>query len=186
MSSNIECIYDHDAFCFVCGTFIFKGERAVTIAKAGTRIVEEYKKHFQRDPLERNVVWSPSVSCVICFNKLTAPLMKMKIVTPMEWFEPLNHPIDCYFCRTIIPQGSNKRKRTTIEYPDVPSVKRARFDLEEESEATYIDDDDANIDMSQDFEGEASGVASQYTHTAENVTDADVPVHLEDDGADIV
>lgn len=172
MSSEINCIKNHDDFCFVCGNFIFMqknrpDQKAVkTYSVDGPKFVEAYKNHFNRDPLERNVEWSPKVVCPTCYSKLTVRTSRINIESPMEWLVPEDHPNDCYFCKTIVPLGTNKRKMDQITYADVPSVKRAKFATEETTEGTHSPN---IVDLSADI-GEVS-ILSQPVPTDENVAD---------------
>lgn len=174
MSSEIECVNDHDAFCFVCGHRIFYDLKKRADKKTepkrryvdAPKFVDAYKNKFQRDPLQRNLEWSPKVSCNPCYNKLTNLDRQLKLESPMEWFVPQNHPEDCYFCKTIVPPDTNKHKEHKIEYADLPSVKKARL----ESGAENVETIDASqvLESGGDTFSEISYDAN-FTPTDENV-----------------
>lgn len=173
MSSN-NCENNHDDFCFVCGHRIFIAKRRLDQREIKRRyvdapkFVEEFKKLFDRDPLQRIIEWSPQTVCSKCYNEITHPERRKSIVSPMEWHEPKNHPHDCYFCQTTVPPGINKRKESSIEYADVPSVKRAKLVSVETA-----DDDDTESQMmggDDDYDlDEAASLVRQPTSSAENV-----------------
>lgn len=148
---KMSCLYNHDLFCFVCGSYLYVNTRGISITKPGSRAVEGYKNCFHKDPLERDENWSPSVVCKPCYTKITVPTRRIDIISPMEWSRPNNHPIDCYFCRTIIPQGTNKRRRDEIVYPtdglaSVKKMKLAGDDTGETVDSEAIGDLAADID----------------------------------------
>lgn len=61
MSSIQEkCKLDHKEFCFVCGLWFFSEQRRSITAK---KFIDAYKERFNRDVNDRNVQWSPNVSC---------------------------------------------------------------------------------------------------------------------------
>ena len=47
----------------------------------------------------------------------------MNFGIPMIWREPSDHATDCYFCASNI-MGINRKNRSTLEYPNLPSVMR--------------------------------------------------------------
>lgn len=177
MSTGIgNCKLDHDEFCFVCGLRIFfTNEKKRTVNSP--KFIEGYINAFHSDPRERNEQWSPQFSCENCYKRLTTENRKMNLSSSMEWFEPKNHPHDCYFCQTIIPAGTNKKKRAKIEYANVPSVKRAKF-TSEPMDTSKMDDFEEDNLQDVDF-GEASGPMEQGSSP-------NVDVMIRDDSSTIV
>lgn len=185
MSSAIKCVHEHDAFCFVCGQYIYarstrtRSGQSKTVQIKGKKLVEGYRNYFKRDPEERNIDWSPSVSCRTCYNKLTSCTKKMDIELPAIWLEPQNHPHDCYFCQFVIPKGVNSRKRLAIAYPEVTSVKKAKlYSTAEMTEAENVSDEPMDMSTSQDFAdiddvGGSFPIASGSSHVTENVSAED-------------
>lgn len=115
-------------FCFVCGLRIFytgQDKRLSEIKRSVNtqKFIKGYKKEFGYEPKSSD--WSPDVSCEKCYTKL-ASQKKLRLSSPMEWNEPQKHPEECYFCQTEVKRGTNKLKRDSIKYADVPSVKKAR------------------------------------------------------------
>lgn len=126
-----------------------------TLAINAPKFIEGYKKHFNRDPLQRNENWSPKVSCISCYKKLTKPnSTTINILSPMEWNEPVNHPNDCYFCKIEVPIGINKMKREMIGYADVPSVRKPTF-ISGITQSDDSEDNDEKGDLHKESVGEA-------------------------------
>lgn len=172
MSSEIKCINDHDDFCFVCGTRVFHIKKKGEIPKMryidGPKFVEGYQQLFNRNPLDRIVDWSPRISCDTCFTKMTHPTRLQNIESPMEWFAPVDHPNDCFFCQTVVPPGTNKRRAGSIQYADVPAVKKPKF-THEEADDYFDDDGDFNIDaIVEDIVEDIVGDSSVAVPPAEN------------------
>lgn len=119
--SSVQCNNDHDDFCYMCGHYVFHMKRQTTIRVRrykvdAPKLVEEYRKTFNQDSLQRSEDWSPSEVCLKCYHELTVPGRPKRILAPMEWIEPENHPHDRFFCRTVIPIGINKRRKDLIQY----------------------------------------------------------------------
>lgn len=175
MSAEIDnCKYDHDDFCFVCGLRIFHNKSDVVKRPiSAPKFIEGFKNHFNCEPKPSD--WSPNVSCENCYKKITSTRHKLDITSPMEWFEPQNHPNDCYFCQTEIPFGTNRSKRSMIVYGNVPSVKKAKF-TSDDMEIENVETDepsggeqatlhgDETVQEADNFEiGELSGPIEQAT-----------------------
>lgn len=187
MSSQIKCKYDHDDFCFVCGrhTYTTTTAKKSNLKKrfiTASKFRESYKAIFNVDPLNRNEQWSPQVVCISCYNQLTIPERKLYILAPMEWMVPKDHPHDCYFCQTVVPPHTTKRRQSEIQYADVPTVKKAKLiDTGSDTHTVYDEEetDPAEMpDFDEDFEvGEASGFTAQSdATTTENVIDAPMDI----------
>ncbi|GBM28834.1 hypothetical protein AVEN_43558-1 [Araneus ventricosus] len=76
--------------------------------------------------------WAPNVCCRTCATTISKWLRDKRKSMPfsvsMIWREPTNHIDDCYFC--MVPPASggfNKKKKRTIEYPNIPSALRPVF-----------------------------------------------------------
>lgn len=193
MSSEIHCTNDHDTFCFVCGHHAFRMKRQSRGVRKykvdAPKFVQEYRKSFNQDPLERNTDWSPSEVCSKCYHELTSQTRRIKrILSPMEWLEPENHPQDCFFCRTDIPAGTNKRREDSIRYAfDVPSVKRAIFSLEGDAGDAGDETGDFSDDETEDATGAEGATAyddegfpdfsSDDTIAAAAAADSDIDPH---------
>lgn len=112
-----KCVNDHEGFCLICGHYILLRRRVRFVNDV---LLESYNSIFGIDASERNVQWSPSVFCEICYKNLTK--RKTPYSTPMIWRNPENHPFDCYYCQTRVPNGINQAKILSMEYPDVSSI----------------------------------------------------------------
>lgn len=181
MSSEISCKNEHDDFCFVCGHLTYYNKRTKDDKKKryvnAPKFVEEYKKRFNRDPLERIIEWSPQTVCKKCFGEVTDPKRIKTIESAMKWFEPKDHPKDCYFCSTKFEFGANKRKDSSVEYANVASVKRARLisdelagaaAIYESADAAAIYEVVPYVNVFDDVE-EASSIRRQPVFSAKNV-----------------
>lgn len=61
--------------------------------------------------------------CTNCSRRLNDKQKTCKYSSPMLWNEPVNHPVDCYFCNTEVPFGMTKyRGASLVVYPNVNSV----------------------------------------------------------------
>ncbi|GBN11927.1 hypothetical protein AVEN_98216-1 [Araneus ventricosus] len=74
--------------------------------------------------------WAPHVCCRTCATTLSKWIhgkrKAMPFVVPMIWREPTNHIDDCYFCMVTLDSGGvTKKKKRTIEYPNIPSALRS-------------------------------------------------------------
>lgn len=157
MSTQSEkCRNDRDSFCFVCGLRIFE-EKVRSIDNL--KFIEAYEVLFKFKPESSD--WCPNRVCANCYINVTSSTSACSS-SPMEWNKPKNHPFDCYFCQTIVPKGTNKRKSAAIVYADVPSVKKAKLSSEatesmEVGTSRNVEDIDVDDTAGEDIVGEASG-----------------------------
>lgn len=73
-SEIVKCKIEHDRFCFVCGTYIYRKSGARPIESG--MFAQNYQHRFGLDLKERNMQWSPSVCCTTCriwINNQTNP-----------------------------------------------------------------------------------------------------------------
>lgn len=115
----MNCKISHDSFCFVCGK--------VNLGKVRTSVsslafIRRYQEKFDVDPRNRIVDWSPSMCCSTCMRRLADANRPMALVSPVQWNAPLNHPNDCYFCKSVINYGTRKNSRSFVKYATVTSV----------------------------------------------------------------
>lgn len=72
------------------------------------------------------------------------------MVKPTMWREPEKHPEDCYFCNTKVNPKKYNYELEMVEYVNVNSVTKPKYegDLEEESVPmdVTVDDIEANIE----------------------------------------
>ena len=73
----------------------------------------------------------------------------MPFAVPIIWREPTNHVNYCYFCLTrSIKKGFNRKKKSVIEYPNIPSAIRPvpysyELPIPEPREIDLLSSDDA-------------------------------------------
>ena len=73
----------------------------------------------------------------------------MPFAVPMIWREPTDHVNDCYFCLTpSMKKGFNRKKKSVIEYPNIPSAIRPihhsdELPIPEPREIDLLSSDDA-------------------------------------------
>ena len=120
-----QCVNSVDNFCYICGEVIFAKQK-----KAITAVVKKaYHLYFGCKVGDQDKDWAPHICCRTCATNLSQWLRgkrtAMSFAVPMIWREPTNHVTDCYFC--MVPPvscGLTKKKKWTIEYPNIPSALR--------------------------------------------------------------
>lgn len=120
-----HCVNSADNFCYICGEVTFADQKrtiSATVKKA-------YHLYFGCQVGDQDKPWAPHVCCNTCATKLRCWLngssRAMPFAVPMIWREPRDHTSDCYFCMvTPVGQGLTKRKKWTVEYPNIPSALR--------------------------------------------------------------
>lgn len=130
MSSNIaKCKLDHNKFCFICGQYIFVDKKRPLkfyCRRIDTHGFSEVYQHaYHCDIGDRNIEWSPDVCCVPCYRRLFDKSRPIKFNSPTKWNVPKNHPLDCYFCNTIVNDCLRVRKCDKVEYPKASCVEVA-------------------------------------------------------------
>lgn len=136
----MNCKISHDSFCFVCGK--------VNLGKVRTSVsslafIRRYQEKFDVDPRNRIVDWSPSMCCSTCMRRLADANRPMALVSPVQWNAPLNHPNDCYFCKSVIKYGTRKNSRSFVKYATVTSVVPAVHE-EDPIDQSQVNDVDSN------------------------------------------
>ena len=94
-----------------------------------TRTRKAYHQYFDCKVRDQEKPWAPHICCNSCVTALYEWLKKkrkaMPFAVPMIWREPTNQVNDCYFCLTpSIKKGFNRKKKSVIEYPNIPSAIR--------------------------------------------------------------
>lgn len=122
-----NCKNDPQHFCYVCGKYtLIKDRRCIQSSKS---FQDAYSAYFGLKIINQDQWWTPHNVCTNCYTYLIQWKEKKKqsmaFGRPMIWIrEPKNHIYDCYFCMVGNVKGFNKRFRSLIMYPHVPSVKR--------------------------------------------------------------
>ena len=114
-----------DNFCYICVEVPFARQRkaiTATVKKAyhlyfGCKMGDQYKS------------WAPHMCCRKCAKNLSQWLNDGRHAMPfavhMVWREPSNHTTDCCFCMVPpVSGGITKKKKWTMEYPNIPSALR--------------------------------------------------------------
>ena len=119
------CVNSPDNFCYICGEFtVSSRKRALT-----TKTRKAYHQYFGCKVGDQDKPWAPHICCNSCVTNLNEWLKKkrkrMPFAVPMIWREPKDHINDCYFCLTPpLKKGYNKKKKNSIQYPNIPSALR--------------------------------------------------------------
>lgn len=120
-----NCVGNPDAFCYICGKFeVLENRRVIS-----DDIKTIYKSYFGMEVQNQSENWVPHKICCACykaFNRLKGRKgnkKTLKIQEPTIWRKPLRKE-ECYFCMTNLT-GINRKKKSAIEYPDVPSVTKS-------------------------------------------------------------
>ncbi|GBM68741.1 hypothetical protein AVEN_263565-1 [Araneus ventricosus] len=110
-------------FCYICEELTFAAQKNIISAVAK----KAYHLYFGCKIGDQDKYWAPHVCCRTCeitlFNWLHGK--RKDICVPVIWRDPANHIDDCYFC--MVPAASGvftKKKKRTIEYPNIPSALR--------------------------------------------------------------
>lgn len=118
------CKTNPNCFCNICGQFVIKTKRRQL---QGDQL-KAYIAYFGYEPPNRDKWWTPSDICGKCSIILYKwykgqPQIGFSFIKPVEWFEPINHETDCFFCLVNLI-GINRHKRSQIKYPVVASMKQ--------------------------------------------------------------
>ncbi|GBN01256.1 hypothetical protein AVEN_114379-1 [Araneus ventricosus] len=119
------CVNSVDNFCYICGELTFAAQQNIISAV----VKKAYHLYFGCKIGDQDKYWAPHVCCRTCAITLSkwfhGKRKAMPFAVPVIWREPTNHIDDCYFC--MVPPASGgftKKKKRTIEYPNIPSALR--------------------------------------------------------------
>jgi len=120
------CVNSPDNFCYVCGEVTFSSQKRTITAmvKKGCHL------YFGCKIGDQNKSWAPRVCCNTCATNLRQWLNRKRksipFAVPMIWREPTDHTSNCYFCLVpAIDKGLSKKKKATVQYPNIPSATRS-------------------------------------------------------------
>lgn len=120
-----NCVNSANNFCYICGEVTFAAQKK----NIGATVKKAYHLYFGCKIGDQDKDWAPHVCCRTCAVNLSQWLngkrKAMPFAVPMIWREPSNHVDDCYFC--MVPPASGgitKKKKWTVEYPNIPSALR--------------------------------------------------------------
>lgn len=119
------CVNGANNFCYICGEVTFLSQK-----RSITKVIKTaYSLYFGCRIGDQDKSWAPHICCNTCAANLklwlTGKRQAMPFAVPMIWREPTDHLNNCYFC--MVPQigkGISKKKKWTIEYPNIPSAIR--------------------------------------------------------------
>lgn len=137
--------------------------------------MDAYKKQFNRDVADRNVQWFPNVCCGSCYRRLHDEKRSIKYSNPATWNEPINHPEDCYFCKTIVPAGRNKFKRNKVSYPDPNTVSVVNAVTHGDDESDFNSENETEAAESMEIDVET---VEQPSTSGANVSPSVFPPNL--------
>src|ERR1044072_4348498 len=129
-SARRSCRNNPDFFCYICGEYKLAMHR-----KGITSFVKRaYQAYFQVKLDDQDKSWAPHTVCKTCVEYLQrwkkGTKTSLKFGIPMVWREPSDHETDCYFC-AIDTTGINRKNRSSLQYPDLPSARRPDAHCEE-------------------------------------------------------
>lgn len=153
-----KCVNSPDYFCYVCGEVTFASQkRSIT-----PLIKTAYHLYFGCKIGDQDKQWAPHICCNSCASSLRNWLNRkkrsMRFAVPMVWREPTNHVNDCYFCMTPhVGQGTgiSKKKKSVINYPNIPSAIRPvphsdELPIPEPPERYGCESDNSDTEISQE------------------------------------
>lgn len=119
------CVNSANNFCYICGEVTFLSQKR-NITKV---IKKAYSLYFRCRIGDQDKSWAPHICCNTCAAHLklwlTGKRQAMPFAVPMIWREPTDHLNNCYFCMVPpIGKGISKKKKWTLEYPNIPSAIR--------------------------------------------------------------
>ena len=170
------CVNSADNFCYICGEFTISSQKRVLT----TRTRKAYHQYFGCKVGDQDKPWAPHICCNSCVTSLNEWLKKkrkaMPFAGPMIWREPTDHVNDCYFCLTpSMKKGFNSKKKSLIEYPNIPSAIRPvphsdELPIPEPCEVDLLSSDDAEssqescISEPSTFRNEEFGFTTSEPH----------------------
>ena len=117
-----------------------------------TRTRKAYHQYFGCKVRDQEKPWAPHICCSFCVTALNEWLKKkrkaMPFAVPMIWREHTDHVNDCYFCLMPSMKKRFNKKKSVIEYPNIPSAIRPvchsdKLPIPEPHEIDLLSSDDA-------------------------------------------
>lgn len=122
-TSRRKCLNNPDSFCYICGSFTIPSQRA----NISVFVKQSYFAYFKVKLGDQDKLWAPHKVCKQCIESLRmwtkGTREKLSFGIPMVWREQKDHSTDCYFC-LVKTSGFNKKNKSKIEYPNLPSAIR--------------------------------------------------------------
>lgn len=119
-----------DSFCYIWGSFIIPSH----MKNISTFVNKTYFAYLKVKLGDQDKSWGPHKVCKQWVDSLRmwtkGTRDKLAFVIPMLWREQKHHCTDCYFC-LVKTSRFNKKKKSKIEYPNLPSAIRPVPHLDE-------------------------------------------------------
>ena len=119
-----------DSFCYIWGSFIIPSH----MKSIRTFVNKTYFAYLKVKLGDQDKSWGPHKVCKQWVDSLRmwtkGTRDKLAFVIPMLWREQKHHCTDCYFC-LVKTSRFNKKKKSKIEYPNLPSAIRPVPHLDE-------------------------------------------------------
>ena len=129
-TSHRKCLNIPDSFCYIWGSFIIPSH----MKNISTFVNKTYFAYLKVKLGDQDKSWGPHKVCKQWVDSLRmwtkGTLDKLAFVIPMLWREQKHHCTDCYFC-LVKTSRFNKKKKSKIEYPNLPSAIRPVPHLDE-------------------------------------------------------
>lgn len=117
-----ECVNSPGSFCYICGKIVFSAQKRPLTAV----VKKAYELYFGVKVGDQDKPWAPHQCCNTCPVTLRKWIngkdVSMPFAVPMVWREPKDHVNDCYFCLTPRASGMTNKKKSAIQYPNIPSA----------------------------------------------------------------
>ena len=122
-TSHRKRLNNPDSFCYICGSFIIPCQRTNISAFVEQTYFAYFKGKYgdQDKPSVPHKVCKQYVESLQIITKGTRE--KLAFGIPMVWREQKDHCRDCYFS-LVKTSGFNKKNKSKIEYPNLPSFIR--------------------------------------------------------------
>lgn len=119
-----------DSFCYIWGSFIIPSH----MKSIRTFVNKTYFAYLKVKLGDQDKSWGPHKVCKQWVDSLRmwtkGTRDKLAFVILMLWREQKHHCTDCYFC-LVKTSRFNKKKKSKIEYPNLPSAIRPVPHLDE-------------------------------------------------------
>ena len=129
-TSHRKCLNIPDSFCYIWGSFIIPSH----MKSIRTFVNKTYFAYLKVKLGDQDKSWGPHKVCKQWVDSLRmwtkGTRDKLAFVIPMLWREQKHHCTDCYFC-LVKTSRFNKKKKSKIEYPNLPSAIRPVPHLDE-------------------------------------------------------
>ena len=120
-TSHRKCLNIPDSFCYICGSFTIPSH----MKNISTFVNKTYFAYLKVKLGDQDKSWGPHKVCKQWVDSLRmwtkGTRDKLAFVIPILWREQKHYCTDCYFC-LVKTSGFNKKKKSKIEYANLPSA----------------------------------------------------------------